>query len=402
MEKLYLDLIPVGAVADAWRRPAGEIMSLTGGNIGNLAFRHALRGVVDGLEAYRTVLYAQALRQAKAGEISDVLVSCANWLGASERLEAANANRARVFEAIDAPVVSFGLGVQAKLDAGLPGLGPHTLRLAKILGERARYLSVRDEITQETLAAAGITNTVVTGCPSNFLNPDPELGAAIAARAASAAAAAPAWQDLRIAISEISHGHRMTGRLIADHLALLRSAPAFYVIQSPELLPFVLGESAEAPRAYLVNNTFEDRAEAARVLRAKALHFSAMDAWLDFSRTCALSLGMRIHGTMVPLQAGVPSLLIAHDSRTAGLAQIMGVPRLSPEAYLAGAKAGLAGLLETIAGAMEGYDARRAELAHTMAGYVTDNGLKPHPRLLALAGMAQPAADAGAEEGSTG
>jgi hypothetical protein len=38
---------------------------------------------------------------------------------------------------------------------------------------------------------------------------------------------------------------------------------------------------------------------------------------------------------MAGIQAGVPSLLIGHDSRTQGLAQVMGIPMISPEEYVA-------------------------------------------------------------------
>lgn len=55
---------------------------------------------------------------------------------------------------------------------------------------------------------------------------------------------------------------------------------------------------------------------------------------MDFARTCDLSFGMRIHGTMLPLQSGVPSVLVAHDSRTIGLADKMGIPWVSPEDFV--------------------------------------------------------------------
>ena len=40
-------------------------------------------------------------------------------------------------------------------------------------------MSVRDEYTADVLAKFGIKNTIVTGCPSNFINLDPRLGAKI-------------------------------------------------------------------------------------------------------------------------------------------------------------------------------------------------------------------------------
>lgn len=385
MEKLYLDLLPINGIPDAFACSSKEIIALTGANIGNLAFRHALRNVVDGFGSYRPVLYGEALAKGKARQITDVLVSCANWLGTSANDEAANRNRVRAFEAIEAPVTCFGLGVQSKLDSGLPKLGPNTLRLAKVLSERGQALSVRDQKTQDTLESEGIFNTVVTGCPSNFLNPDPTLGAQVADRASASAASGRGFDDVRIAISEVSGGHPVSGRIIADHLLLMRDGPAFYIIQSPEMLPFTLRETEEAPRSYVMNSTFADKTEVARVLKAKTLYFSSMDAWLDFARTCELSFGMRIHGTIVPLQAGVPSLLIGHDSRTFGLAEQMGIPHMAPEVYLESRKAGPVRFFTAIAEVMKNYDARRAYLGGVMVDYLTVNGLTPHPSLTRLA-----------------
>ena len=38
------------------------------------------------------------------------------------------------------------------------------------------------------------------------------------------------------------------------------------------------------------------------------------------------AIGSRIHGTMAPVQAGTPGVLVATDSRTEGLASVMGIP----------------------------------------------------------------------------
>jgi polysaccharide pyruvyl transferase WcaK-like protein len=111
--------------------------------------------------------------------------------------------------------------------------------------------------------------------------------------------------------------------------------PAFYIIQSPLLLPFIFGESDDIPEFYTANNPLNgELGELERALKSKAIHFSQMDAWLDFARTCNISLGMRIHGTMMPIQAGVPSVLIVHDSRTSGLANTMGIPWSTPDDYI--------------------------------------------------------------------
>ena len=97
---------------------------------------------------------------------------------------------------------------------------------------------------------------------------------------------------------------------------------------------------------------------------------------MDFSRTCDLAMGMRIHGTMIPLQAGVPSVVIGHDSRTSGLANYMGIPSVDPKKFIELSNKRPAFTLEEIAKKMANYDHRRQALATKMKNYIRVNGLQ--------------------------
>ena len=389
MPKYYLDL----AVLDetdpiaSCKLGTSAIMSLSGNNIGNFAFRHALRFIVRDLHSYSLTLYPSYQRAAQLGQVDSTIVSCANWLGASQADEASNLNRARAFEATDASTVCFAIGVQAKSGADSVDLGPNTLRLAKALSERAKLLSVRDEMTQNVLEAAGITNTVVTGCPSNFINGDPELGKKVAARAAELLKHVASWRDVKSLICEFSGGSAESGRVLKHKLRLLDATPAHYVLQAPTLLPFTLRETREIPSVYKSNSPFGNEHKRLEItLRSKCIHFSSINAWMDYARTCDLSFGMRIHGNMIPLQAGVPSVLISHDSRTSGLGSVMGIPNVSAENFTGEVSSSPRFLLETVVKTMGDYDARRRVLAKTMVNYLSANNIAPHISLLTLAG----------------
>lgn len=385
MVKLYLDMENVSSVPEAYRYPSDKIMNFSGINLGNFAFRHALQYIVGDFADHLPVSYTTYLDRAKPGEVDRVLVSCANWLGASDDDEKNNAFRTMAIEKTNAPVICFGLGVQAKSGTTVAQLRPKTIRMAKVLAERAAQLSVRDETTQNTLEAVGVTNTVITGCPSNFINGNPDLGQRVAARALAMEQQAETWKDVRSLISEASGGHAASNNVIRSHLRLMEASPAFYVVQTPALLPFLFRENATIPAAYADNSPFGDNTARLRTtLKAKLLHFSSIDAWMDFARTCDLSYGMRIHGTMVPLQAGVPSLLIAHDSRTVGLARFMGIPALTPEDFMAEQAQGPKGIFAHIVRSMTAYDSHRSKVARVMHDYVVANGLRPH---LSLAGL---------------
>lgn len=385
MAQLYLDMADVSAIPAPWQHDSAGLMQRAGINLGNFAFRHALPVMLADFAEFTPVTYTDYLHAAEAGPIDHVLVSCANWLDQGAEVERNNGFRANVFEKARA-VTCFGLGVQARSDTTQAQLGPETLRMVRALSERATQISVRDTLTRDTLMTAGIANVVVTGCPSNFINPDPALGAGIAATAARLAGEAPGWDEVRSLISEASGGHGKSGEVITAQLRLMERHPAFYVLQSPALLPFTLGESRAVPPLYASHSPFgEDSARLTRALRRAVLHFASVDGWMDFARSCDLAFGMRIHGTMVPLQAGVPSILITHDSRTAGLAQQMQIPAVTPEAYLAAQTQGPVALLDTISAQMPVYDSRRQQLAEVMCRYITDNGLRPHTALRGLA-----------------
>lgn len=389
MPKYYLDL-PVLDRTDpnaTYRLSSKDIMDCTGQNIGNFAFRHALRYIVNDLDSYVLCRYPEYISAASSGKVDSTIVSCANWLGTSEQDERANLNRAQTFEATDASTVCFAIGVQAKSGTKAADLGPNTTRLAKALAERAKFLSVRDEVTQNTLESLGITNTIITGCPSNFINGDLELGKKVAAKAQAMLEHVRTWRDMKSLICEFSGGNTASGRVLANKLRLLEVTPAHYVLQAPTLLPFTLRESNEIPAAYKNNNPFgADENRLRLTLRSKCIHFSSIESWMDYARTCDLSFGMRIHGNMIPLQAGVPSALISHDSRTAGLAGIMGIPSITAEAFVSEEHKTPQRMLETIVETMSKYDARRKILANTMLDYVTANGVSPHPSLVGLAG----------------
>jgi hypothetical protein len=385
MQKLYLDLKYTSEIPGAFKKSADELMADSGVNLGNFAFRHALKFMIQDFYAYRPVRYDEFAAVASANDLEDSIVSCANWLGLTDQNEASNLNRSIAIEKFNGRVVCFGLGIQASMGAELPKLGPNTLRLAQVLAERAPLLSVRDQLTQDTLESEGIHNTVVTGCPSNFINSDPELGKKIAKRAREFSHSMKEWGSVRSCISEASGGHSHSGKVIEKMLQLMGDTPAFYLLQSPLLLKFVLGERGEIPASYRSNSPYKDQfGRLTQVLKSTVLHFTNMDSWMDFARTCDVSFGMRIHGTMVPLQSGTPSALIAHDSRTIGLAEHMGIPWASPEDFLKMTKDSPAPLFELIADAMEGYDANRAQRAAVYHDYMVKNGIEPATAFMRL------------------
>lgn len=374
---LWLDLDSRGNLDDGHACDAATLARRSGMNLGNLVFRRALLNIVA-MDDADAVDYTGALAACAQSRPSRLIVSAANWLAEGPNAERDNEFRRRLFDSANCPIAVFGLGVQAARGSR-PHLGPHTRALVRLLGERAALVGVRDTLTGETLSAIGVDNAVVAGCPSNFLCLDPALGQRVQARAARLPALP--FARLRLQITEASGGHPASMAVRAANLALLRDTSSLHVVQSPALLPFALGETPRLPDDYAAHAAAMGLgADAlARCVRDRTLHFSSVDAWMDFARTCDLSVGMRIHGAMVALQAGIPALLVAHDSRTTGLGRTMGVPSITPESFLNLVARRFDGVEALVRAGYERYDTVRRELGLRTLDLVRRNGLVPTP-----------------------
>lgn len=416
MRKIYLDLEYTKAVDQAYQYDVESLLRATGRNLGNLPFRYALTGLVDGLEDYepRTWAGLETLvginnasgpkDQGDADKVKEVIISAANWLtDASSDISTSHFTRfTEILERVDGNVVIFGLGSQASLGTDKMTLSQEVQGFLRLLSERSAKISVRDVFTQRVLNDHGLNNVVVTGCPTNFINKDPNLGKKLEENAEALAGDVSSWPDLRVAISELQHKRDQVEALTSGLFEKLRDTPSFYILQQGQLLPMLLRELKQnarlnrwqrlwRPRWKSIGKAYRDHIpfgmsgqEAFNVLRSKTLHFSDVEAWLDFARTCDFSFGMRIHGTMIPLQAGVPAVLLAHDVRTRGLAEVMKIPHLTPADYLANFQHKPRQFLRYCAESLKPYDQNRSQLAEVMTDYLQSNGLTPKPELQAL------------------
>ena len=149
-----------------------------GRNTGNLLFIEATKRIVVDPVPVSLDTPVEALR-----ELDRIVIPAANWYGPRANIaeQADNLIRAGV------PMLILGLGAQADLGAMDVPANPAMLRWLQAIADTAApgvpNVLVRGRFTAQTLAAAGIASTVL-GCPSQFLNSEPDVGHAIAAKRA--------------------------------------------------------------------------------------------------------------------------------------------------------------------------------------------------------------------------
>lgn len=227
-----------------------------------------------------------------------------------------------VIRRVDVPVTVLGVGAQFGLRAGVEAASPElrssvTAFVSAVL-DRSPSIGVRGESTRAFLLDLGFGDDVidVIGCPSLY-------GYGGDGALAPRAALTP---DSRLAVT-YSPYLRDAGPFVH---AVTSAYPRSYVVpQTVEALALMLwGEPTRfAEKADLPESAAHE------LYRADRMRFF-VDAttWIDTLRDRDLVVGTRIHGTIAGLLAGVPSILVAHDSRTRELAEFHAIPYRSKAA----------------------------------------------------------------------
>ena len=298
-----------------------------GTNAGNMLFYTAAWRtlLVDGVELLADGYATERGRpQRVAGRINDevdrVVIPLAN---AFRRSFAPQLDRLTdVIRRLDVPVSVVGVGAQFGLSAGMESVSAElrdSVRafVAAVL-DRAPSIGVRGEFTREFLADLGFggDHIEVIGCPSLYGYGGSGLIApkrGIDAASALAVTYSPYLRDIGSFVQQVTTAY-----------------PNSYVVpQTVEALALMLhgrptryAEKADLPES-----------PAHELYRAGRMRFF-VDAttWIDALRDRDLVVGTRIHGTIAGLLAGVPSILIAHDSRTRELADFHAIPHRSKTA----------------------------------------------------------------------
>lgn len=375
---------------------AAEVMAVTGGNTGNVAFVEAIQKLIGGQSRH---LGLELPAAGLLDQVEAVVICCANQVGAHCDIGCL----VPLLEAWDKPLVLIGLGAQASSAREMPEVPEGTVTFLRACSERrptaAANISVRGEFSRQCLANLGI-ESVVTGCPSGLLSPDACLGTGIATRVQQLRDAAV---KLKLAIAA---GNPWDAGNMDLELRLLRLADEFdgdYIIQHPENLLKVMMDPEQAPLddvgQVLLDRyapSFGEATAARRWLRRHgAVHINT-GSWMAYLRRCDGVLGMRFHGVALGVQAGIPGLVITIDSRTEELAEQAGIPWIAAEQA---SQLNQEELVERVLWSpelAERFDRARAGNATAMAAFLQANRLplSGHLRaLLAGMGLPEPGAD---------
>lgn len=247
-----------------------------------------------------------------------------NYVNASMRWHQTRA----ILERLKIPVLALGIGAQAPASGPLE-LSEETVGVLRAIADRCETLGVRGDHTAEVLWDIGVRNVRVIGCPTLFRRRDPSLRIDLP----------PLDEVRRVAFTLRREVSATYARDIQRYLSVQR-ASILALAGRGELGIAAQGEVEEKK---IVLGTAEQRAAALaqleqagwlegaddplRRLYEERLFYSDVVADYDsYVRRHDLVLGYRLHGNLIALANGVPSVYFTYDSRTAEFVQTFAIP----------------------------------------------------------------------------
>lgn len=301
------------------------LSSKVGGNTGNLAFCYAIARQLK----YPPVKSWLLMNSKCFNDDHIGVLTLANQIGEHADL----GYFANLLEKHSAKLVGIGLGAQSG-PKGTVIVPDGTKRWINIIASRspagAPNIGLRGEYTRKILESEGLNrNTIVLGCPTLFISPDPYLGNSIERH----------WKKHKGARFAVAAGHYKWSHLKKIEQSLVDTLTTFsdYITQSPRSMinlgrgyncTVSIDELAEINN-YLQPNLTQEEFEQWRLNHA--ITFSSASSWIEYLKRFDLVVGLRIHGVMLALQAGIPGICVVHDSRTRELCQTMLVPYIESQ-----------------------------------------------------------------------
>ena len=235
-----------------------------------------------------------------------------------------------VLRRLKIPVIAFGIGAQAPVSGTLE-LSEATKTVLKLIGDSTASLGVRGTYSAEVLNDLGIKNVRIIGCPTAFRNNNPNLAIRL-----------PALEQVKKAGITL---RREVSKTYAQDIQRYLTFHRDLVKAMADRFEVTLMSKGEAEEKKLALGTPEQKAAAMAALEDNAwatswyldeqvadLYQSRMfysDVVAEYERLVRgldLVLGYRLHGNLMALANGTPSIYFTYDSRTVEFADTFKIP----------------------------------------------------------------------------
>lgn len=237
---------------------------------------------------------------------------------------------ADVLRRLKIPVIAFGIGAQAPVSGKLE-LSEDTKTVLRLMADSTASIGVRGAYSAEVLNGIGIKNVRIIGCPTAFRANKPDLAIKLPALDSVREVGITVRREVSPTyaqdIKRYLTFHRdlvkmLAGRFDATLMAQGEVEEKKLALGSPE-------QKEEAIAALRQNgwaNEWYLDAEMEALYRDKLFYSDVVAEYEQLVRRLDLVLGYRLHGNLMALANGTPSIYFTYDSRTVEFANTFKIP----------------------------------------------------------------------------
>jgi hypothetical protein len=237
-------------------------------------------------------------------------------------------NAIPVLEKLKIPVLAFGIGAQAPSKGPLV-LSDQTKRVMRLIADSCTSMGVRGEYTADVLWGLGIKNVRVIGCPTLFRNNNPDLRIEL-----------PPLETVRHMCFTL---RREVSKSYAQDIDVYQRVQREAILEMSRRFSVEISAQGEIEEKKILWGTPEQRQQAfdqltaegwfegaddpmAELYRYNLFYSDVVADYEDMVRRKDVVLGYRLHGNLMALANGVPSVYFTYDSRTAEFVDTFRIP----------------------------------------------------------------------------
>ena len=281
-------------------------------NWGNKLWFQGIYSEIESPENHITIRTNESISE--INESFDLIIyPMANFF--SEEYAINTENHVETFKQIKIPVYVIACGAQAKhygdIEALIKKIGDPSSRFIEAIYKTGGEFALRGYFTKEFFDRLGFSNAVVTGCPSIF-----QMG-----------------PDLQISTQKKSVDNLLalfTGKI--EYFERIMSSLTNSIYISQELYEdclykasYFMNRTLKQDLQFLTNNSIT-QAELLGEGRIKMI--VDLNDWYQYikSNSFDFSFGTKLHGSIMAILAGTPTMMMAIDSRTREVAEYFDIP----------------------------------------------------------------------------
>lgn len=337
-----------------------DLFVSSGANFGNCLFHYSAKELFFDKQEHKNSNNRLIVRS-EANLINDHMIPYINYL----------------FDLIDGveKCLFLSVGHQRDLNDNNKTYNIRITDLMLLISKRSTRICTRGKDTTKILNDMGITNALSCGCPSILINPNKNLGKMI-------------YEKVTRKKNKYAFGiHNITSKYSKHIIRLCKRFGGIIILQD-ELNILELSRDGKTSENILniyrqiYRDIFNTLEEFENFIKYNTIFFNIVPDWLEYLSHFDIYIGLKIHGSIAGLMAGIMSICVVHDNRLLELVDQCYIPYMLADEFI-----NYNTIDEIIANChhkLEKFDENRRSIARTYVDVLRESDVTPSIHLIRL------------------